>query len=134
MARSLFRRLLSQPWRVRRSGAEGRKLTTRPLALEQLEDRTLLSALQAISLPPANQPGTGDSFSTSLSADGRFTVFTSTATDLVPGQADRNNNQNVFLYDKQTATVTLVKPARRHYPPIRPRLFKSKPERTRLTF
>jgi Tol biopolymer transport system component len=56
---------------------------------------------------PQAQVG-GASFSTSVSADGRFTVFTSTATDLLTNQVSTNNNQNVFLFDKQTGTTVLV--------------------------
>jgi Tol biopolymer transport system component len=50
----------------------------------------------------------GNSYSTSVSADGRYTVFTSTATDLVRNQVTANARQNVFVYDKETNTVTLV--------------------------
>jgi hypothetical protein len=50
----------------------------------------------------------GDSFSTSVSADGRYTVFTSTATDLVTNQVNVNPYQNVFLFDKATGAVSLV--------------------------
>lgn len=53
-------------------------------------------------------PAPGNSFSTSVSADGRYTVFTSTATNLVSNQVTANQNQNIFLYDKQTGIVTLV--------------------------
>src|SRR5262249_46531801 len=47
----------------------------------------------------------GNSYATSVSADGRFTVFTSTATNLVANQVTANTNQNVFLFDKQTGTT-----------------------------
>jgi Tol biopolymer transport system component len=50
----------------------------------------------------------GDSFSTSVSADGRYTVFTSTATNLIPNQVTANANENVFLFDKETGAVSLV--------------------------
>jgi hypothetical protein len=53
-------------------------------------------------------PAPGDSFSTSVSADGRYTVFTSTATNLVPNQINANRNQNIFLYDHVAGTVTLL--------------------------
>jgi Tol biopolymer transport system component len=78
------------------------------LAVEPLEDRCLLSTLQALSLPPAGAPANGDSFSTAVSADGRFTVFTSTATNLVANQVNANANQNVFLFDRATGAITLV--------------------------
>ncbi|HJT78640.1 MAG TPA: hypothetical protein VJ739_15665, partial [Gemmataceae bacterium] len=51
---------------------------------------------------------TGASFSTSVSADGRYTVFTSLATNLVTNQVTANGNQNVFVFDKQQGTVALV--------------------------
>jgi hypothetical protein len=50
----------------------------------------------------------GDSYSTSVSADGRYTVFTSAATNLVPNQVTANVNQNIFVYDKETNAVALV--------------------------
>ena len=50
----------------------------------------------------------GISYSTSVSADGRYTVFLSTATNLVTNQVTVNDQANVFLYDKQTGTITLV--------------------------
>jgi hypothetical protein len=77
-----------------------------PVAITTIGSTTL----QAISFPPANQSVTGDSYSTSVSADGRYTVFTSTATDLVPNQVNGNDNQNIFVADLATgtATVTLV--------------------------
>ena len=41
-----------------------------------------------------------------LSADGRYVVYESTASDLVP--ADNNHFKDVFLYDQQTGTTTLL--------------------------
>ncbi|HEY2295856.1 MAG TPA: hypothetical protein VGM86_34575 [Thermoanaerobaculia bacterium] len=46
--------------------------------------------------------------SVAISADGRFVVFTSDAPDLVPGQQDDNGSLDVFLYDRVTASVSLV--------------------------
>ena len=43
-----------------------------------------------------------------LSADGRYFAYLSRATDLVPGQADTNNNADVFLFDRVTGINTLV--------------------------
>jgi uncharacterized repeat protein (TIGR01451 family) len=43
-----------------------------------------------------------------LSADGRFAVFDSEATDLVPGPIDVAATQDVFLFDRAQGTVTLV--------------------------
>jgi hypothetical protein len=43
-----------------------------------------------------------------VSGDGRYVVFTSEASDLVPGVTDGNAGPDVFLYDRVTDTVTLV--------------------------
>jgi hypothetical protein len=53
-------------------------------------------------------PVPGSSYSSATSADGRYTVFTSSATNLVTNQVTLNATQNVFLYDKDTGTTTLV--------------------------
>ena len=53
---------------------------------------------------PATGGGT-DSEATGISADGRFVVFSSYS-GLLPGQPD--GNQNVFLYDRTTDSLTLV--------------------------
>src|SRR5579871_3204697 len=83
------------------------------LCLEELEPRCLLaSTLQAISLPPANQPpsdtAAGTSLDASVSADGRYVAFLSTALNLVPGQSGGTSLTNVFLLDRSTGTMTLV--------------------------
>jgi hypothetical protein len=56
----------------------------------------------------AASTGNGDSSRTehSLSADGRYEVFSSEASDLVPG--DTNGYSDVFIRDLQTGAVTLV--------------------------
>jgi Tol biopolymer transport system component len=43
-----------------------------------------------------------------ISSDGRFVAFASDAPDVVPGQQDDNRGQDVFLYDRTTATTSLV--------------------------
>lgn len=43
-----------------------------------------------------------------LSDEGRYIAFTSTTTNLVPGQSDTNGGTDVFLYDRVTASYTLV--------------------------
>jgi Tol biopolymer transport system component len=43
-----------------------------------------------------------------LSDDGRFFAFTSSAPNLFVGQVDTNGTDDVFLYDRSTASVTLV--------------------------
>lgn len=44
----------------------------------------------------------------SLSADGRFATFTSEATNHVAGQSDINASADIFLFDRDTGTVSLV--------------------------
>lgn len=48
----------------------------------------------------------GDSFQPDISADGRYVVFASAASNLVPG--DTNGKTDVFLYDRLRATVARV--------------------------
>lgn len=43
-----------------------------------------------------------------ISADGRFVVFVSRATDLVAGMVDANYDEDVFVWDRATGVVTLV--------------------------
>jgi Tol biopolymer transport system component len=45
---------------------------------------------------------------TSMSADGRFIALRSLATDLIPGLDDQNQTGDVFLYDRQDRSMTLV--------------------------
>ena len=44
----------------------------------------------------------------SVSADGRYEVFTSSASDLVAGMSDTNGTSDVFVRDLQTGVTTLV--------------------------
>jgi Tol biopolymer transport system component len=55
-----------------------------------------------------SQSATGGVTARTVSVDGRFTVFTSTAANLVTGQSDGNGGSDVFLYDRTAGTVTLV--------------------------
>jgi Tol biopolymer transport system component len=50
--------------------------------------------------------------SLAISADGRWLVYLSTATNLVQRQVDRNNASDVFLYDRATGKNALVSHAR----------------------
>ncbi len=56
---------------------------------------------------PATTP-IGASDSPSVSANGAFEVFRSTATNLVAGQSDANGDYDVFLFERATGAVTLV--------------------------
>jgi Tol biopolymer transport system component len=51
----------------------------------------------------------GDSADPTLSADGRFLLFSSDATDLITG--DDNESWDVFLYDQNTGTIELISKA-----------------------
>lgn len=43
-----------------------------------------------------------------ISADGGYVVFLSVSTNLVPGQIDLNENQDLFVYDRLAGTTMLV--------------------------
>jgi len=50
----------------------------------------------------------GQSYGPAISADGRFVVFWSFATNLFPGQVDVPNTQDLFVFDRETGAVSLV--------------------------
>ena len=56
-------------------------------------------------LPPH---AVGTATNASLSADGRYVAFESSAPNLLPGMHEGNNGSDVFLWDRQTQTLTLV--------------------------
>jgi hypothetical protein len=63
------------------------------------------------SLRPANLASlsaNGNSGSQHASADGRYVVFVSDATNLVPNQSDANGQNDIFVRDRQTGVTTLV--------------------------
>ncbi|HEY2293364.1 MAG TPA: hypothetical protein VGM86_21900, partial [Thermoanaerobaculia bacterium] len=74
------------------------ELITR-VAPDQVSDTAEGSGTPSILPPP---------FLTSLSADGRYVAFISPATNLVPGQDDRNGTLDAFLRDRVTAATLLV--------------------------
>lgn len=55
---------------------------------------------------PAGLPPNKGGRYPNISADGRFVVFFSSATDLVPD--DNNNTSDVFLRDRQSGSITLI--------------------------
>jgi Tol biopolymer transport system component len=59
-----------------------------------------------VSVSGTGDRATGNSFSPSISADGRLVVFTSDANNLVTG--DTNNSSDIFLRDLSNNTTTLV--------------------------
>jgi hypothetical protein len=65
---------------------------------------TLVSHTNSSSTATANGASSGPA----ISADGRFVVFVSSATELVPGQSDSNGGTDVFLFDRLGGGITLV--------------------------
>jgi Tol biopolymer transport system component len=65
------------------------------------------NAITYVSHGPAGAPGNRESFSPSISADGRFVAFDSAATNL-SGSVDNAAHQDVFVRDLQTDTITYV--------------------------
>lgn len=62
------------------------------------------TTLQAISVTAGGQPGNGHSQIASVSGDGRFVSYGSSASNLVTG--DSNGFADIFLYDRQAGTTT----------------------------
>lgn len=63
-------------------------------------------ATTRVSVSSSGAQGNGESSWSDLSADGRFVVFSSAATNLVPG--DTNGTRDVFAHDRQTGKTTRV--------------------------
>ena len=64
------------------------------------------SSTTRISLDAAGTQGDGDSFLSSISADGRYVAFVSSAANLVTG--DTNGGSDVFVKDRTTGATTRV--------------------------
>jgi Tol biopolymer transport system component len=64
----------------------------------------LTNTTTRVSVDSAGNPGNSNSFSPSISADGRFVAFLSDASNLVPG--DTNNQTDIFVRDLLTNTTT----------------------------
>jgi len=62
--------------------------------------------IERVSLAPDGSEANAASLDPSISADGRFVVFSSYATNLVPG--DTNGSEDVFVYDRKTDTIERV--------------------------
>jgi Tol biopolymer transport system component len=65
-------------------------------------------AIELVSVSPSGVPGDGYSRCASISADGRFVVFSSSATNLVPVEP---NAFHFLVRDRQTATTAKLSPA-----------------------
>jgi Tol biopolymer transport system component len=74
-----------------------------------LSDRTTGAAfLVSRSAISPGSTGNAEAEEAAVSANGRYAVFVSAATDLVPGQLDANGARDVFLFDRVTGTTALV--------------------------
>lgn len=70
-----------------------------------LHDRMTLQTTR-LSINAQGIEGNANSFDADISANGRYVVFTSDASNLVPD--DNNGKSDVFLYDIQTGQIVLV--------------------------
>lgn len=61
-----------------------------------------------ISHDAGGAPAAGGSHEVSISADGRWTAYGSSAPDLVDGQVDGRSSGDVFLYDRESGESVLV--------------------------
>jgi len=68
-----------------------------------VRDRQAATTIR-VSVTPVDRPGNGDSFTPSISADGRFVAFQSTASNLVAD--DMNATADVFLRDCDVSTTS----------------------------
>ncbi len=76
-----------------------------------LTNTTTLVTVNDQGTGPANDPSTqqfGTAENIGISADGRYVIFDSQATDLVPNVANLNDYPNVYVRDLQTNTTILV--------------------------
>jgi len=65
-----------------------------------------LGTTERVNLGPLGAQAHGDSYPTSVSAGGRYVLFSSLASDLVPG--DTNNERDIFVRDRQAGTTTRI--------------------------
>jgi len=67
---------------------------------------TVLGLTEIVSLSSSGAQGNGTSSRESISADGRYVVFRSSATNLVPN--DTNGQQDLFVHDRETGNTEMV--------------------------
>jgi Tol biopolymer transport system component len=74
-----------------------------------LHDR-LVGTRKLVNHVPGNPTAAGEAgvFAYGMSADGKWVVYGSLATNLVDGQVDINNNGDVFLWNRESDTTSLV--------------------------
>jgi Tol biopolymer transport system component len=73
-----------------------------------LYDRTTGTTSLVDHAASSQTPANGEIERWSMSDDGRWIGFGSEATDLIAGLSDTNENSDVFLYDRDSATTTLI--------------------------
>jgi Tol biopolymer transport system component len=119
MGKLSLRHLLHRTPQAGRRGRPGHPPQTRTraarsicsLAVEQLEDRTVLSTLAAIPVFNPSLPNTASSGGVSqpfISSDGRYIAYTATAPNLVGNQVNTTPEANIFLYDTSNGTTKLI--------------------------
>ncbi len=62
--------------------------------------------IERVSVDSSGSQGNGDSLASSISSDGRFVTFQSTANNLVSG--DTNGSSDIFVHDRQTGATSRV--------------------------
>lgn len=77
-----------------------------------------MSTTERVSIAGDGTPGNGESFSPSISADGRWVAFVSSASNLVTGDSNKcprssgeGNCPDIFMYDRQAGTTVRVSAA-----------------------
>jgi hypothetical protein len=82
------------------------------LWIEPLEERTLptgiLVPVSPFSAPLPHSDSAGGASQIKNSDNGRYVVYTSSAPNLIPNQINQSVATNIFLYDTQQRTTTLV--------------------------
>ncbi|MHB1457603.1 MAG: TolB family protein [Armatimonadota bacterium] len=64
------------------------------------------STTERVSVSSSNEQGNGNSYNPSISADGRYIVFESTASNLI--SEDTNGNSDIFIYDRINLTTERI--------------------------
>ena len=79
-----------------------------PIASQVMRRDRVTGATTLVSHSPAGAPGNGWSGQADVSGNGRYVVFESQATDLVPGPDANHGGSDVYLYDASDGAVRRV--------------------------
>jgi hypothetical protein len=111
-SRSADASLSADGWRVAFNSLAGTLVTgdTNGVSDAFVHDRQTATTTR-VSVATGGGQANGGSHGGTLSADGRFVAFSSTAINLVPG--DSNFADDVFVHDRQTGTTMRVSVAQR---------------------